>query len=78
MVILRDARPVKFGLEGSGDIIGAASGRPLAVEMKTAEGQQRRAQIMFEQAWVKVGGIYILARSAGEALDKVRSATLIG
>jgi hypothetical protein len=78
MVILRDARPVKFGLEGSGDIIGAAHGRPLAVETKADAGRQRETQMMFERAWVKAGGIYVLARSADEALQAVRTATLIG
>jgi hypothetical protein len=78
MVILRHARPVKFGLEGSGDIIGAAHGRPLAVETKADAGRQRETQMMFERAWVKAGGIYVLARSADEALQAVRTATLIG
>lgn len=69
MVILRNARPVKFGLEGSADIIGAHAGRPLAVEMKAENGRQRESQILFERAWVRVGGIYILARSAEEAVS---------
>jgi len=78
MVILREARPVKFGLEGSADIIGAAQRRAVAVETKTAIGQQRKAQIIFERAWVKAGGIYVLARTADEAVDKVTNALLIG
>jgi hypothetical protein len=78
MVILRNARPVRFGLEGSGDIIGATHRRPLAVETKTDSGAQRDVQIMFERAWVKAGGIYILARSAEEACEKIEQALLIG
>ena len=78
MVILREARPVKFGLEGSGDIVGAIQRRPVAVETKTLVGRQRPAQIMFERAWVKAGGIYVLARSSDEAVDRVGSALLIG
>jgi hypothetical protein len=78
MVILRNARPVRFGLEGSGDILGASCGRPLAVESKTATGKQREAQIIFERAWVKAGGIYILARSAAEAKEQLEEALLIG
>jgi hypothetical protein len=78
MVILREARPVKFGLEGSADIIGASRGRPLAVENKTETGRQRTAQVMFERAWVKAGGLYILARSAEAAVEQVESALLIG
>lgn len=74
VVVLKDARPVKFGLEGSGDIIGAIQRRPLAVESKTLTGRQRDTQILFERAWVKAGGIYILARSADEMLAKIHSA----
>ena len=72
MVILRDARPIRFGLNGSGDIIGVSRGRGLAVETKPEKGQQREAQILFERAWVKAGGIYILARSAEEGIEKFR------
>lgn len=78
MVILRNARPIQFGLEGSGDIIGAIQRRPLAVETKTQSGVQAKAQMMFERAWVKAGGIYILARSASEAREKIEQALLIG
>lgn len=78
MVILRNARPIRFGLEGSGDIIGACQRRPLAVETKTLTGRQRESQIMFERAWVKAGGIYILARSATEAKERLRAELLIG
>jgi hypothetical protein len=78
MVILRNARPVKFGLEGSGDIIGAIASRPLAVETKTATGRQRESQIYFQQAWERVGGIYLLARSVEEYRSKLAGALLIG
>lgn len=78
MVVLRSARPVKFGLEGSSDIIGATHRRPLAVETKTESGAQRESQIMFERAWVKAGGIYVLAREAAEARQKIEEALLIG
>jgi hypothetical protein len=37
--------------------------------MKAENGRQRESQILFERAWVKVGGIYILARSAEEAVS---------
>lgn len=78
MVILRRARPIRFGLEGSGDIIGVSQRRAVAVETKTAIGAQRTAQIMFERAWVKAGGIYILARSATEAKEQLQTALTIG
>lgn len=77
MVILRHARPIKFGLEGSGDIIGAASGRPVAVETKTEKGRQRVSQEIFERQWVRAGGIYVLARPGESARAKVEAALLI-
>jgi len=78
MVVLEDARPVKFGLVGSGDIMGASHRRPLAVEVKDEAGRQSEAQINFERAWRKVGGIYILARSSEEACQRLSEETLIG
>ena len=69
MVVLRNARPIKFGLPGSGDILGAHAGRPVAVEMKDERGAQRELQKNFERSWVKAGGIYILARSSEEAVN---------
>lgn len=78
MAVLRNAHPVRFGLEGSADIIGVIRGHALAVETKTESGKQRDAQIMFERAWVKAGGIYILARSAEESREKTEQALLIG
>jgi len=68
MMILADARPVHFGLVGSGDIAGASDGRPFQIETKTLTGPQREQQRNFETAWVKAGGIYILARSVEDTL----------
>lgn len=72
MVILREARPVKFGLPGSADVLGAMQGCPVAVEFKTLTGRQSDQQGMFGAAWRKAGGIYVLARSPDEAVTKVR------
>lgn len=72
MKILADARPISFGLEGAGDIVGHRRGKAFQVEMKTATGSQREKQKTFERVWVQRGGIYILARSAEEAVDGVR------
>lgn len=75
MKILADARPVRFGLEGAGDIVGQRKGKAVQVEMKTLTGPQREAQEVFERQWVKRGGIYVLARSAKEAISEVRRLT---
>lgn len=71
MVVLRGARPISFGLEGSGDVLGADSGFPVAVEFKDADGRQRKQQILFGEAWERAGGIYVLARTVHEAKNKV-------
>lgn len=71
MVILMNARPITFGLPGSGDIMGAVQGRPLAAELKTALGTQSQLQKDFASAWTKAGGIYVLARSAEQAVSEV-------
>lgn len=66
MVILRNGRPVKFGLEGSADIIGCSSGRPIAAEVKKKGGRQQENQKNFQRAWEKAGGLYFLVRSVDE------------
>jgi hypothetical protein len=59
-----DGRWVKFGLEGSSDIIGIIkpSGRFLAIEIKSEKGRQSEAQKKFESMIKSFGGIYILAK----------------
>lgn len=71
VVVLVDARLVSFGLEGSGDIIGAVSGVPVAIETKTKTGTQREQQAKFEKAWVRAGGKYLLVRDPVEAVEGI-------
>lgn len=73
MKILAEARPISFGLEGAGDIVGHRKGRAIQVETKTVTGPQRTAQIRFEEAWVKRGGIYVLARDSEYAINIIDS-----
>ena len=63
MVILRKGRHVRFGLEGSADIIGASNNYALAIEAKGKDGKQTEQQAESEEAWTAAGGVYILARS---------------
>ncbi|AOR76508.1 hypothetical protein [Novosphingobium resinovorum] len=72
MKILEAARPIDFGLEGAGDIVGHRRGRAFQVETKTLTGRQRQMQKNFERIWVQRGGIYILARDPDEAVEKIR------
>lgn len=74
MVILREARPLKFGLPGSSDVLGVQQGRAVAVEFKTAIGRQSAQQKLFERAWTLAGGIYVLARSPDTVVEQVHAA----
>ena len=61
----RNGKLVKFGLQGSADIIGMMkpSGRFLAIEVKTPNGIQTASQKRFQRMVEEMGGLYILARS---------------
>ena len=73
MKILAEARPIDFGIEGGGDAVGHRGGRAFQIETKALRGRQRERQIAFEREWVKHGGIYILARSADQAISAIRN-----
>jgi hypothetical protein len=68
MVILTAARPITFGLPGSGDILGVARGFGFALEAKTETGRQSDQQKKFQAAFERAGGRYGLFRSAEEAV----------
>lgn len=72
MCILREARPISFGLEGSPDIIGVYDGRGFGLEMKAARGSLEVSQHRFRLAWEKAGGLYGVPRSVEEALRILR------
>lgn len=72
MKILANARPIDFGLAGAGDAVGVSRGRPVQIETKTLSGRQREIQQNFERAWVKAGGIYILARHHDDAISALK------
>ncbi len=72
MVVLMDARPVRFGLAGSGDILGVSKGRALAIECKTLTGRQSVDQGKFQRAFEAAGGVYVLARHEDDACNAVR------
>ena len=61
-------RVVKVSANGVADIMGCYLGHAVAIETKTATGPMRETQKNFRAAWVRAGGIYIIARSPGAAL----------
>lgn len=65
----RNGRLVSFGLEGSADVIGALRGYPIAIETKRERGgKQSKKQQIFQAAWEKARGVYILANSVDHVL----------
>ena len=73
---------IRFGLNGSPDIIGAVAytitqadvgrtvGLAIGIEVKTTTGRQRDDQKRFQAAWERRShGLYILARSTTDALE---------
>jgi hypothetical protein len=66
-------RFVKFGVKGQADIAGCVEGRMVEVEMKRPCEKQTQDQRHWQQAVERCGGIYVLATSAQEAVDGVRS-----
>lgn len=73
----RSGRLIRFGIRGQADILGlTSSGRFLAIECKSATGRLSPAQIAFCDMVERFGGIYIVARSAQEAVDQLDALAL--
>lgn len=78
-VVIRDARPVQFGLKGSGDIIGLRAvkitpqhvgltiGQFMSIETKTATGRTTEQQEKFGAMVASLGGLYMVARDPSDA-----------
>jgi hypothetical protein len=64
-----NGRVVSFGVPGCPDIIGCYRGRFIGIEVKTLTGKQREAQVRFQSALERAGGIYVIARSPDDALS---------
>jgi hypothetical protein len=70
VVVLKNARPVTFGLcPGSSDIIGWNQGRFLAIEVKAKAGRASDKQNLFGEAVERDGGFFRISRS----VDDLRS-----
>lgn len=76
-VTLANARMFTTGLvKGGSDIIGISpDGRFLAVEVKTARGRVSPEQQRFIDAVNRAGGIAGVARSVGDAIELIGSAS---
>lgn len=67
MVVLVDARPIRFGLHGSPDILGLTRGIAFGLETKTRSGRQSDEQRAFARAFAAAGGRYELVRAVEDA-----------
>jgi len=72
-------RPIQVNIPGCPDIIGwLPDGRFLGIEAKSATGRIRVEQRVFWANLVGAGGVYLVARSADEAVDAVHKAIECG
>ena len=70
---LDSQRIIKYGLQGSADIIGLISdGRFIAIECKTGSAKQSPKQVKFQLAVERFGGVYILAKSVDDFREKLK------
>lgn len=70
-----DHRNKRLGLgEGTSDLIGfiVPEGTFLAVEVKSARGRERPAQVLFRELVTRSGGLAIVARSVDDVADALR------
>jgi ribulose-5-phosphate 4-epimerase/fuculose-1-phosphate aldolase len=71
----RDGEMIHYGLKGSADISGIMiDGRRLEVEVKTGKAVQQDNQKAFEAMILKHNGIYFVARSVEDALNRLKAA----
>lgn len=71
-VVISNARPVKFGLPGSTDILACIKSRMVTVEVKTGTGRLQQNQKDFRTAAARAGALHIEARSVNDVVDALR------
>lgn len=87
--VTRSRSIVRFGLTGSGDIIGCSRmlitpdmvgrsfGQAFALDAKTGRAEQSGQQKRFQAAWERAGGLYCIIRSVEDALAAVDPARVL-
>jgi len=71
-IVLHNARPIRFGLPGSTDILSIIKSRAVVVEAKTGTGRLQQNQKDFATAAVTAGALHIEARSVDDVLNALR------
>lgn len=64
---------VQFGLKGSSDIIAIVNGIFVGIEVKGPKGKQSEYQGAFQKNVEDAGGIYILAFSWEDVINKLKN-----
>ena len=72
LLFTKDGRPVRFGLPGMADTGAIYRGVPLQIEWKDDTGRQSPAQVNWQGAVERAGGVYLLARSTDDIRDLLR------
>ena len=67
-----NGRRVRAAMPGAADIIACLYGIFLAVECKTASGRQSPAQLRYQEAVERAGGMYLVARSTKDVIEFLR------
>lgn len=71
--IMSRIRPITFGVKGQADVAGIGPGGVrIEIEMKFGRGKQSDQQKKYQQMIERMGGIYIVAKSADEAVMKLK------
>ncbi len=83
LLLIEDPRPlyvsagrlVQYGAPGQPDIMAIVAGRFVGIEVKADKGRQSANQRVWQAAIEAAGGVYVLARTVGEAtraIEEVR------
>jgi hypothetical protein len=70
--VIANARPVKFGLPGSTDILACIAGRMVTIEVKTGSGRLQQNQKDFRTAAARAGALHIEARSVDDVVNTLK------
>jgi hypothetical protein len=70
---LSNGAVIKFGIIGGGDLSGLLKdGRRIEIEVKTLHGRQSLQQRQFQKMIETFNGVYIVARSAEDAVEQLK------
>ena len=70
--IKTEDRFIRYGLQGSSDIIACIKSRFVGIECKTGTGRVKKNQGDFATALTSAGGLYIVARSVDDVTSALK------